>query len=215
MNHKKLPNQKKRAHSYSKFIKALILITCWLLIKTLISCNPPPPDYFLYNTLKIDCMNNAEDHIKVNLSDTIYAEAVCLKLSLSDSTLYYAQSGIKSNTSSLTYKTATAMSIDESYIPEKKIQSIKVVSLDNQINAGDDVTDLFLYTDKTFTSQLYQYQNWAISEFNEIQSTPGCHVYMVLKTPVQNNKAQFYIEVQLEDGAILSDTTNTFHIIQS
>lgn len=211
---KKILPQKAKTHS--RHGKVLIVISCWIIIKILMSCNPPPPIDFRYNSIKIEGINNNSEYIGDNITDTIYAAALCLKLSLFDSAQYYAQSNFKANVPLFSFKKAMAMEYADSYIPEIKLASIKVVSIyniNNEIEAGDDVTDIFLFTDKRFSSVLYNYQEWAISGFNEAHSNPGSFIFMVLKVPVENSKAQFYIEVQFEDGSTLSDTTNTFQII--
>ncbi len=205
-----------KAKTYSRYGKVLIVVSCWIIIKTLISCNPPPPIDFIYNSIKIEGINNNREYIGNNITDTICAEALCLKLSLFDSVQYYAQSKFKANVPLFSFKRAMAMDYTDSYVPEIKLVSIKVVSiynLNNEIEAGDDVTDIFLFTGERFSSFLYNYQEWAISGFNEAHSNPGSFIFMVLKVPVENSKAQFSIEVKLEDGSTLSDTTNTFQII--
>lgn len=221
MNHQTFSNPtKKMLHrkstTYSRYVKVLIVVSCWIIIKILVSCKLPPPIDFKYNSIKIEGVNNNSEYIGDNITDTIYAEALCLKLSLFDSVQYYAQSNFKANAPLLSFKKAMAMEDVIAYAPEIKLASIKVVSnynLNNEIKAGDDVTDMFLYTDKRFSSGLYNYQKWAISGFNSAHSNPGSFVFMALKVAVENSKAQFYIEVQFEDGSTLSDTTNTFQII--
>jgi len=196
--------------------KVLIVILIGLFTKLFFSCTPPPPIEMCYNSIGIVGVDNSDIVLKRNSNvDTMHFSAVAFNLTLLDSTYDYYAFNFNNALKSLSFTPAMALSFSMSFIPVNKVEEIKVTTLfdiDDNVRTGDDITNLILYeTGSDF--KLYQNINSAILTLNSAQPTASSSIFLALRIPVENTKAQFYVQVFLDNGIVLSSNTNIFTII--
>lgn len=196
--------------------KVVIVITLGFFTKLFFSCTPPPPIEMHFNSINIVGVDNSDRYLsRFSSVDSMFADAVALKLTLSDSTFDYYASNFNKVLKSISFTPAMALSIEESFIPVNKVQQIKITTLfdiNENVRAGDDISNLIVYeTGSNF--ELYQNMNRAISILNKTQISPSSSVILILKTSVNNTKAQFNVRVLLDNGNELSYNTPIYTII--
>ncbi|MDD2565080.1 MAG: hypothetical protein PHU27_12775 [Salinivirgaceae bacterium] len=199
----------------SLLMRVMILLFLSFGMKLFFSCTPPPPVDIFYNSVRLIGIDNSGQFMRSYENiDTIYSNAMALKLTILDTSYnYYASlNGIMK---SLSFSTAMALSINEAFNPVNKVVQIKVQTLfdvDDDIKAGDDISIHILYADG-YDFELYESVNSAISRLNGTQNMPGGTVEMVFEKSIKNTKAQFYVEITLDNGQVLSCVSDTFTII--
>jgi len=200
--------------------KVLLLLTLGFGIKLFFSCTPSTPDPFEidYNNLSVTGIDNSEMYLAYHQSiDTLYSDAVTLKLTLSDTSEFYSASFSKKLMQTLSFPTLRA-DWSPSYIPRNKVVDIKVITLfdvSESIKAGDEITEHLLYAARD-SFDLYHNLSQGISKLNGMQSNDrGSVIVLVLKVSVENTQSQFEVKVTLENGDELSSTTELFTIIES
>lgn len=198
---------------YPKFI---LIVIIGFSIRLFFSCVQPPPIDMLYNSISLKGIDNSGEHIRRNYSDTLYSEALAIELTLTDSSMYYGSNGSRFF-QDLSFNSAFAWSYSKSYQPINKVQEINVFTLfeiNSTLLTGDEISDSVLYAfGKRY--DLYYDEDAAIGHINDLQGDHSSVVYIIIKLPVENTRAQFNVVVSFEDGTVLSDTTNTFTIIPS
>jgi hypothetical protein len=197
--------------------KVFFVILVGVFTKLFFSCTPPPPGDMYYNSIGIAGVDNSDRFLKRNTSvDTLYSGAVALNLTLKDSTFDYYAFNLNNALKSLSFTPAMALSFPSSFIPVNEVEKIKVTTLfdiDDEVRAGDDITPLILYeTGRDF--ELYKNIDNAISDLNKTQSATSVSIFLVLKRPIDNTMAQFYVQVFLDNDNVLSTNTNIFTIIK-
>lgn len=204
----------------SNFSKILLFLAIDFGLRLVFSCNPPPPEEINFNYNKIDVVgvDNSGQYLNANNAvDTMYADAVALKLTLSDTTFYpsaYSQNILQELFS---FQSAYATSVARNFIPLEKVESIQIKTLmdiNNDIKAGDDITNHFLYASADNTSGLYQDLGQGIEQLNSIQSDTKSDIVLILNKTVENTNARFEVKLTLDNGTILSCTTELFTIIE-
>lgn len=201
--------------------KALILLALGFGIKLVFSCTPVSQDPIEidYNNISVVGIDNSDRYLGYyNTIDTSYSDAVALKLTLSDTSIFYAASFYQNFKQTLSFQTLKADEIDPSYIPRNKVVEIKVITLidiNDSIKAGDDISEHILCAFRD-DFELYHDLNKGISWLNGIQSFyESSPIILVLKTSVRNSNAQFEVKVTLESGIELLGTTEILTIIES
>lgn len=203
----------------SNFSKILLFLVIDFGLRLVFSCNPPPPEEINFNYNKIDVVgvDNSGQYLNANNAvDTMYAGAVALKLSLSDTTFYptaYYQNIVQELFS---FQSAYATSVARNFIPLEKVESIQIKTLmdiNPDIKAGDDVTEHFLYASNDNFS-LYQDLGQGIEQLNSVQSDTKSDIVLILNKTVQNTSARFEVKLTLDNGTTLSCTTELFTIIE-
>ncbi len=205
----------------STFSKVLLILAIDFTLRLVFSCVPTRPVEidFNYNKINVTGIDNSGQYLNPNNAiDTMYANALALKLTLSDSLQYgvYASRNIMQELFS--FQSSYAMTVPENYIPQNSVESIHIKTLldiNNDIRAGDDITDYFLYVSyDNYTYGLYQDLDKGIDKLNSIQSAPRCDLVLVLRKSVQNTNVRFEVSVALDNGDTLSYTTELFNIIE-
>ena len=206
----------------SVFSKVLLILAIDFGLRLFFSCDPARSvDIKLsYNKIDVTGVDNSGQFLNPNSNtDTMYADAVALRLCLSDSLQpghYYSSRSIMRELFS--FQSTYAIPVTENYIPQISVENIRIKTLtniDNDIQAGDDITDYFLYVPYDYyTDSLYQDLNKAITRLNSIQCKPWGEVILILRKTVQNTNARFEVSVALDNGETLSYTTELFNIIE-
>ncbi len=215
-----MKKEKKRKKS-TLIPKVFILLSLGFGINLFFSCRPyhRDPIEMNYNTISVLGIDNSERFLDYyNTTDTVYSEAVALKLTLSDSLIYYAASSFPKVKQMFTFQTLQADEIAPSYIPKNKVVDIQIntlLDINESLKAGDDISEHMLYTTGE-NFDLYYNSDKGISCLNGIQSYyEESFIILVLNTSIENTKAQFEVKVTLDNGNELVDTTNLFTIINS
>lgn len=194
--------------------KIIIIISITFITKLFFSCTPSPPIEIHYNSIIVSGINNSDKFVGITNVDTMYSSAIALNLTLFDSTNRYHASNNKIVSKSFSITPAMAFSISKSFIPVNKVVYIKTTTMfdiDEDVKAGDDISNLIVYD--TGDNFLYQDMTHAISTMNRTQASASSSVLLALKKSIKNTKAQFNIQVTLDNGNKLSYTTNLFTII--
>lgn len=201
--------------------KVLIILTLSFGIKLFFSCTPysQDPIEIDYNHISIIGIDNSDRYMdNYTAIDTIYSDAVALKLTLSDTSKYYAALFSPNLFEAFSFQTLKADDIDPSYIPRNKVIDIKIKTLldiNGDLKAGDDISEYILCAPREDFG-LYQNLSHGISQLNDIQSyNERSSIILVLKASVKNANAHFEITVTLDNGIELLGTTEIFTIIES
>jgi hypothetical protein len=201
----------------NKTTKIAILVSIWFSVKLVISCTPTASLNMQYNAMRIEAVNNSGAYLQSLPIDTMHANAVALKLTLSDSTFHRNFALHNSTFPSLGFSQAMATTINESFKPTNQIEKITVITMfdiNEQIKAGDDITAHIVYcTGNSF--QLYMNENDAIASLNNYQSYPLGVIYLILKSKIHLTIAQFKVVITFTDQTDLSSISETFTIIQA
>lgn len=133
----------------SLLLKVAIVFTLGFGVRLFFSCTPPEPIEINYNMLSLVGIDNSGQYMRSYPSaDTMYAEAVALELTVSDSIRHYAQKFNKF-IESVSFTSAMATSIDYSFIPVSKVEEIKVITHRCRTNPSCGIyikTQLMFYT---------------------------------------------------------------------
>lgn len=198
--------------------KVFIVMILGFGVRLFFSCTPNNylPSKMEYNVAAISGIDNSDRFMRINSNiDTMYTDAVAIKLTLSDSSFHHFASNFNHAIASFSFTSVMANSYEPHFIPSKKAVSIKIKTLhnlDDNIKAGDDISSFMHYT-KGNDFELYQNVDLAIAILNGIQSQPNSSIVMVLQKSIQNTKAQFEIEITLDDLSKISCLSNTFTIL--
>ena len=136
---------------------------------------------------------------------------------MADTSRFYATSFLPNLQQTFSFQTVEAKDPAQSFIPLNKVVDIKVKTLldiNDSIKAGDDISEHILCTSRN-DFDLYHNLNQGILWLNGIQSYGQNDLILVLKTTVNNTNAQFEVKVTLDNGNVLSGTTERFKIIES
>jgi len=206
----------------SFYTRVTIIVIFYLSVKMFFSCVPQNPISFNYNSIRLYGVNNSGEYLINNTEiDTLYSDAVAINLQIADSTEYYYEANnyfINELKNTFSFEKAYATSIaPPPYYPENKVTAINVYSildLNETIKAGDQLNDCLLFSyDNTFS--LYHTNKDVCKYLSGVQDGPSSSVTIILKPAVTNTKAQFKVEVVLDNCTKLIDTTQVFHIIPS
>lgn len=206
---------KKQWVKESFMLKVLAIFTLSFGMRLFFSCTPPEPIEINYNMLKLAGIDNSGQYMRSYPPiDTMYAEAVALGLTVSDSIRNYAQNFNKFK-ESVSFTSAMAFSIDYSFIPVSKVEEIKVITLfdiDSEIKAGDDISQHIVFAVNS-NFEMYKNSHQAVAELNKVQSSPSSSIGIILKKTVNNTTAQFKVNILLDDNRELSCISDTLTII--
>ena len=183
------------------------------------SCTPyyQDPIEIDYNHISVNGIDNSDRYMdNYTAIDTMYSDAVALKLTMSDTT-YYSALFSPNLLEAFAFKTLKAGDIDLSYIPRNKVIDIKIKTLldiNDDLKAGDDISEQILCAPRE-DFDLYHNLSHGLSWLNEIQSYyERSSIILVLKASVKNTNAHFEITVTLDNGIELLGTTEIFTIIE-
>ena len=198
-----------------KNIKKIGLILCFtFIIKIMASCIFPgeaPIFSFYPDKLRIQLLNNNHTYLSESEEDTLSRNAVALSLIITEKR---EMAGLSMKRMEVFAPVLATSPPDPEYIIENPVTRIRVVSLfsiNEEVTAGTDVTNMFLFGDRQ--EFLYVTQAFALeNQFAEPYPEPAIGFDMFLKPAVENDTAQFAIQVVLEDETVLSDTTGFIHL---
>lgn len=210
-----------------KWLKALNIVVIIALIKTVQSCIffmdcECSDEIFHYsiNSVEITNIDNSQTYPISTDENVMHRAAVAFNVRISDTTHaeYYAcKQPLKIVVG---FSTAQAWSCDcpMNYLPDATIQSFKihtVFDINDTIKAGADVSKLFLAMNRfNYSDDLYHEVNDMVNKVNiTTNDSPDISFKMFLKVPVDNNQAEFTIDITLSNGAQISKSTNTISII--
>lgn len=211
----------KKETKVTLFPKVLILLTLGFGIKLFFSCTTysQDPIEIDYNYISVIGIDNSDKYMAdYSDIDTIYSDAVALKLTLSDTSKYYTALSLPNLLQVFSFQNLKADDIVISYVPRNKVTDIKIKTLldiNDDLKAGDDISE-FILCESRDSFNLYHNLNHGISWLNEIQShNKEGSIILVLKASVKNTNAHFEITVTLDNGIELLGTTEIFTIIES
>lgn len=201
--------------------KVIIWLTLGFGIKLCFSCTPHPqnPIEIDYNDISVIGIDNSDRYLNNSSAiDTLYSDAVALRLSLSDTSNYYAASFFPALRETFSFPTLKANDINPSYLPRNKVVDIKIKTLldiNDALKAGDDVSE-HISCASGGDFDLYQNLSRGITWLNDTRSYyESSTIVLVLKASVKNTNAQFEVKVTLDNGNELLGTTKIFTIIES
>lgn len=201
----------------SIYTKATVILLFCFFIKVLFSCREPEPLDMHYSKITLEMFDNSGHPYYRTPSDTLYSDAVAFQMSLSDSSMYYYKSKTIRTAALFSFEPAYGFSPNISYQPVHLIQDIVVYTLydiDDTFRAGDDITDSILYA-YDYGFGMYQLKENAIKFANGLQYKPSCVLKLFLKSSVHNTLVRLSVEVILDNGTILSGTTDEYPVIPS
>lgn len=197
--------------------KTIIVFVLGFGMSFFLSSCPSSPEVIgiNYNNINITGIDNSTEYLFQTSSNSIHADALALKLTLSETSIFQTSLLFPKLIESLSFQTAYASSpADPIYIPLNKVVAIKIKTLfdiDDSLSAGDDVSAHFLCSLGVWNDlyhNLNQGVSWLNSEFNNGDNS----IVLVLKKSVKNRNAQFEIEVTLDNGKKLLAITEMYTI---
>lgn len=201
--------------------KVIIILTLGFGLKLFFSCTPNSQDPIKinYNHLSVTGIDNSGRYLNNHTAmDTIFSEALALKLLLSDTARLFTALLSPNCMRALSFQTLKADDIAPSYIPRNKVIDIKIKTLfdiDDALKAGDDVSEYFLCASSN-DFDLYHQLGYGISRLNDVQSFyEGGSIILILKESIKNTHAQFEVKIFLDDDSELLGTSGIFTIIES
>jgi len=203
------------------YSRITIIAILYLSLKLFFSCGSYSVVFFDYNSINLKGVDNSGQFLNNKEIDTFYSDAIAINLQIADSTEHYYDANIlfiKELKNVLSFEKAYATSpAPPHYYCENNVSAINVYSLldlNETIKAGDQLNNCLLFSfDGAFN--LYGTNDDACKYLNSDQNSKSGSVTLILKPTVTNTKAQFKVEVCLDDCTKLIDTTQVFHIIPS
>jgi hypothetical protein len=198
--------------------RSLLLVSLLFAARIIHSCScPDNPHYFDFDLLTISNLDNSQDYLRSNQTDTMFSASVAFEISISGSRVF-AQNH-KSNFG-FGFSEATAMEpCPIRFVPNQHITNITIRTLEavsSAIPQNTDVTNLFLGLIPYSSSSGYMYESSAdlISKVNQqsLFDDPTSTLHLFCKENIQNEKARFEVTVHLSDGRNLSAITNPIHL---
>lgn len=198
--------------------RSLLLLSLLFAARIIHSCScPDNPHYFDFDLLTISNLDNSNDYLRSNQTDTMFSASVAFEISISGSRVF-AQNH-KSNFG-FGFSEATAMEpCPIRFVPNQHITNITIRTLEaisSAIPQNTDVTNLFLGLIPYNSSSGYMYESIAdlISKVNQqsLFDDPTSTFHLFCKENIQNEKARFEVTVHLSDGRTLTAITNPIHL---
>lgn len=203
--------------------KIVVVITLIFVIKLVASCCRcnNEPEIIQLNTLSTELLSNTNSRGEfVNYpTDTLLSTKTGIMLLLSDSLYSEFNDCFCSNFSGFSFTNTSATTCDcyPVYTHEEQLLSIRIISLFDispELPAYSDVTDHFVI--QLPQSLLYTSVNDALRELNTINTSayPQKRIHLYLKDRIHYSKAQFVLEIELNNGKKLTTTTKQITILQ-
>ncbi|HPW67030.1 MAG TPA: hypothetical protein PLY32_03400 [Salinivirgaceae bacterium] len=202
----------------SLLTKVIVILTLGFSIKLILSCTPHPsePIEMNFNKIRVHGIDNSDKYLNNRkYVDTMYSNAVAFTLNLSDTTHGYSIYCANKALRTLSFAPAMATSISISYIPVNRVTQIKITTLldiDDDIKAGDDITDIFLFENDR-DGFLYKNINSAITKLNGKQSCASRSINAILTVAAKRPTLQLNFQVTLDNDIVLSVDTDVITIL--
>jgi hypothetical protein len=202
--------------------KILIIIFFGFVLRTLSSCFNCDCDdealYFDFTRVELTNLDNSQTYAIPTQSDTMISKAVAFDVKIVNDNLFSFRN-VPENLFSFSSAYAWSCDCPQLFRANNKIEKISLITVFNinaNINANSDITDRFVAHKENYyqptglyltINELYSkinpdtYNDRAVEEFK-----------LYLKDEVENEKAQFIINVHLINGIVLSDTSKILTI---
>ena len=205
--------------------KALFILLIANIIRIVPGCcdcdlSSVPFDFNKTDIVNID--NSGEWAVTTQL-DTMLPGAVAFEISLFDSLGYYNQYASNPERNNFGYSSACALSCDCSYpmVAGQYLKTIGITTMydmNEEIDAGDDVTDFFVGkfrgNSSSGSSVYLNLENICSQTENKTYFDGGVESFGIfLKPEVENQEARFITAFTFSDNRVLTDTTNLIHIL--
>ena len=207
---------------FKKAILILLLTNVLRIIPGCCECDEPSRE-FDFNRTKIMNLDNSGEWVRSTESDTMLPGAVAFEVNLFDTSGYYYHEYSAGNLfKSVGFKTSQAFQCDCSipFIARQYVTNIRITTFYNiseSIPAGSNVTELFvgkLRGNYSNSSSVYNELSAIIRQTeNKTYHDSGMESFGIyLKPEVENQLAQFEIQLTFSDQRVLTDTTQLIHI---
>ena len=208
---------------FKKVILILMVANMFQIIPGCCKKCEDAPISFDFNKAQIKNLDNSGEWVQSTYSDTMLPGAVAFEVTLYDSLGYYYFDYAAVNLlKNIGYKTSQALQCDCSmpFIARQYLTNISITSLydiSESIPAGTNVTSLFvgqLRGNSSHSSSVYNDLSYIIRQTeNKTYYDGGIESFGIyLKPEVENQVAQFEIQLTFSDQRILTDTTQLIHI---
>jgi hypothetical protein len=207
-----------------KLLKKSVIILCTLFIlRTFTGCftyDCPDDVYtFDFKKLVINNLDNSGKWPSVLKTDTMNKAAVAFQLFLASDLPYFAHSGNKIQGFGFSNTFAFSKTYCPTYyISNQEVKSISVITrleISAELPANSVVSDLFLGNDETgwYETNLYLPLESLSHKINHTYiDEQAVQFRLFLNRTIENDSAQFIVNVNFADNSIISDTTNLIHI---
>jgi hypothetical protein len=205
--------------------KIYFILFLFFIIRLFVGCCRCSNDYTTIEYQKVRILNidgnaSSPNNFPILNSDTMFNSAVAFGVSVIDTTIDYTKKSYVVELNNFGFSSANATTCDcpTLYKSTQQIVDIKIFTLEDispTIKANTNVTDLFVaYPSK---SSLYTPIDklYPLINENAISTRPEIVFYVFCKESIQNDKAQFVINIELSDGHFFSEFTNLIHIKSS
>ena len=204
-------------------LKALLLSGMIFCLKLISSCvNPDYSIYFDFDEVRIVNLDNSADYVMHATDDLMYSSAVAFEVTIAGKDLLAGNSSEINRGKLFAFTAASADSPELQYISSQEITGISVVTLREMspsIPAGSDVTGLFVcHVPFHYESEFLYIRTDELSAYinPEIYSgEPSITFQLFCSENIQNNSAQFTINVHLSDDRMLYATTSLIDLSPS
>ncbi len=207
---------------FKKAILILLIANALRIIPGCCECNEPSME-FDFNRTEIRNLDNSGIYPGSMESDTMFPGAVAFEVNIFDSTGYfYNQYSAVNLIKSVGFKTSQAFQCDCSipFNARQYLTDIRITtfySISESIPAGSNVTELFLgKLRRNFANSNSVYHDLSViirQTENKTYYDSGIESFGIyLKPDVENQLAQFEIQLTFSDQRILTDTTQLIHI---
>ncbi len=172
------------------------------------------------NEISIKNLGTVGDYngVVYNKTDSMLRSKVAFEVIVADSTIELRNDYYVCNKTNWGFSTASATKCDcyLNFKPEQQIVDIKIFSLfkmSEHIQANSDVTKYFVADPEG--SELYTPINKLLLNNVVISGSPAIDMRFFCKINIENDKAQFVINIELSDGKILSAFTNELYLTET
>lgn len=205
------------------FIRSVSIIFMFFILRAISGCfNHDCPDDvypFDFSKIKINNLDNSGMGPKVISNNTMNKAAVAFQVFISSDLSYLGQS--RQKTQGFGFSEVNAFSKTKCptyYVSNQSVERISVVTLfeiSSLIPAKTEISDLFLGSDETswYKTNLYlplqklsQKINHTYIDAQEVQFR------LFLGREIENDSAQFIVNIEFSDSTSLSDTTHLIFI---
>ena len=205
---------------FSKIFILFISITILRLTFSCCSCENESYS-FGYNNIIINNIDNSGQWSKPSEKDEMSAGSVAFEIQIAGTEVVVSESLKKLRINGFKALSAQDCNCDDQYTPNQEISEIHIrtlYDLNSEYCCNDEVTPLFLANTCVDCEDIGSFYI-TIDELQKrinpgaLYHSPVNKFLIYLKVPVENDKAQFEIEVVLENGQSIVSTTNLIAII--
>lgn len=205
------------------FSKVILFVFVITLIRLAVSCCRCENEFFSfnYNSLVIRNIDNSGQWSKPSATNEMFAASVAFEIQIVGSEVVLTASGTKYKLNGFTTLSAQSCNCDDQYIPNQTIANIHIrtlLDLNSDYCCNDEVTPLFLANNCIDCADIGSFYI-SIDELQRrinpevIYHTPVNKFLIYLKVPIENDEAQFEIEIVFSDGRSIITQTDLISIV--